>query len=394
MDLNVSAPNSAKPPFDHARLDSLLERAGLDVILISSRHNLRYLMGGYSFFFFDGFEAFGTSKYFPLILYTRGKPEQTVYIGNGMEGFEQELGKFWMAEVHTKSWAVQDAIRTAADYIAKQNPKCRALGVEPDFLPLAAANLLQEFLPETKLQNAQRPLEMLRAIKRPEEIALIKQASNDVVTSMLAVMQSHGAGSTKNDLVNALIVEEEKRGLTYEYCLISAGTSLNRSPSDYVLTPGDILSLDSGGNLKGYIGDLCRMAIVGEPSQLHEDLLAEIDAIQQAARGQIKAGNPGSEIYAAAEMQIARSPHRQYVDFVTHGLGMVTHETPRLAPSGFPYAPEDAAAPLEEGMVFSVETAIKHPEIGFIKLEDTIALTSDGPQAYGDFGRGWTRCNA
>ncbi|WP_338577597.1 hypothetical protein [Erwinia sp. E_sp_W01_1] len=61
-----------RPPFDSKKLDTYLENAGLDVILVSSRHNLRYLLGGYTFFFFDSFEAFGTSKYFPLMAYFRG----------------------------------------------------------------------------------------------------------------------------------------------------------------------------------------------------------------------------------------------------------------------------------------------------------------------------------
>ena len=90
------------------------------------------------------------------------------------------------------------------------------------------------------------------------------------------------------------------RGLTFEYCLITAGTSLNRAPSDQVWGAGDILSLDSGGNYKGYIGDLCRMAIQGEPDSELEDLLGEVDEIQMAARKPIRAGANGGEIYASA----------------------------------------------------------------------------------------------
>jgi methionine aminopeptidase len=52
--------------------------------------------------------------------------------------------------------------------------------------------------------------------------------------------------------------------MTFEYCLMSAGKSFNRAPSDQRLESGDIFSLDSGGNYKGYIGDLCRMGILGE----------------------------------------------------------------------------------------------------------------------------------
>jgi Xaa-Pro aminopeptidase len=67
-----------------------------------------------------------------------------------------------------------------------------------------------------------------------------------------------------------------------------------------VWAAGDILSLDSGGNYKGYIGDLCRMAIQGEPDSELEDLLGEIDEIQMAARKPIRPGVKGGDIYAGA----------------------------------------------------------------------------------------------
>ena len=47
--------------------------------------------------------------------------------------------------------------------------------------------------------------------------------------------------------------------------------------------------------------------------------------------------------------------------------------------------------PLESGMVVSIETAIHHPRRGFIKLEDTVAVTDAGWEAFGDHGRGWNR---
>ena len=83
------------------------------------------------------------------------------------------------------------------------------------------------------------------------------------------------------------------RGLNSESTFITAGAGTNRAPSDQVWGEGDILSLNSGGNYRGYIGDLCRMAIQGEPDAELEDLLAEIETIQQAARKPIRAGARG-----------------------------------------------------------------------------------------------------
>jgi Xaa-Pro aminopeptidase len=42
-------------------------------------------------------------------------------------------------------------------------------------------------------------------------------------------------------------------------------------------------------------------------------------------------------------------------------------------------------------MVLSVETTMHHPRRGFIKLEDTVAVTAAGCEMFGDGGRGWNR---
>ena len=56
-----------------------------------------------------------------------------------------------------------------------------------------------------------------------------------------------------------------------------------------------------------------------------------------------------------------------------------------------PYDAFDGERPLEAGMMVSVETTVLHPRRGFIKLEDTVAVTQDGFEIYGEGGRGWNR---
>ena len=51
----------------------------------------------------------------------------------------------------------------------------------------------------------------------------------------------------------------------------------------------------------------------------------------------------------------------------------------------------DAENSLQAGMVISVETTMQHPQRGFIKLEDTVAVTADGFELFGAEGRGWNR---
>ena len=389
--LSFAKAEATSPRFDSARLDALLDEAGMDAVVISSKHNIQYLFGGYRFFFFDHFDAIGVSRYLPILIYVKGRPDQSTYIGHGMEAYEKELGKFWTPAFQTSSTSF-DSARLAADHLAKLAPRLKRVGVERAFLPADAAEVIARELPGVTLLEAHMPLERLRARKTREELDLLRLASELVVDSMLAVIASHGPGARKAELVEALRREEVNRGLTFEYCLITAGTSLNRAPSDQVWGAGDILSLDSGGNYKGYIGDLCRMAIQGEPDSELEDLLGEVDEIQMAARKPIRANANGGEIYASAGEVLKKSSRANSIEFVAHGMGLVSHEAPRLTSHGpIPYPAHDADLPLQSGMVISIETTIAHPRRGFIKLEDTVAVTDQGWEAFGDRGRGWNR---
>ena len=159
---------------------------------------------------------------------------------------------------------------------------------------------------------------------------MLRIASERVIESMQAVIANARAGTTKQELADALKREEVNRGLTFEYCLIAAGASHNRAPSEQRWEKGDVLSVDSGGNYHGYIGDLARMAILGEPDAELEDLLAEIESIQRAAMKPIKAGVMGGEIYAAAEALVRKSKQHNHLHFLAHGMGLVSHEAPRL----------------------------------------------------------------
>jgi Xaa-Pro aminopeptidase len=134
------------------------------------------------------------------------------------------------------------------------------------------------------------------------------------------------------------------------------------------------------------------MGILGAPDQELQDLLGEIEEIQQAARRPVRPGTIGKAIFVEAEKFLARSANRKHLAFMAHGMGLVSHEAPRLTSTGpVPYPGDDAEKPLEEGMVISIETTLHHPRRGFIKLEDTVAVTADGHEAYGDRGRGWNR---
>ncbi len=364
-------------PFDADRLDRLMDEAGLDVLVATSKHNVQYLLGGHRALFFDYMDAMGVSRYLPVFVYVKGATDKAAYFGHRLEGYQRQVKPFWVATAETASSGSVDAMQKAIDHIRRLELRSRRIGVEMAFLPLDAGMLV---------------LERQRARKSADELEKLRIASDRVIDSMLAVVDKHGPGTTKLDLTEALRREETNRGLTFEYCLIAAGTSHNRAPSEQKWEEGDVLSLDSGGNYHGYIGDVARMAILGEPDAELDELLAEIEQVQRAAFAAIKAGAMGGEIYAAAEPLVRRSRQHNHLHFLAHGMGLVSHEAPRLTSSGpVPYSDDDAHRPLEAGMVISVETTLLHPRRGFIKLEDTVAVTEEGYEVYGDRARGWLR---
>ncbi len=390
--MDIEASTQHHPPFDAARLDALMAEAGIDLLLVTSKPNVQYLLGGYRVAFFENFDAVGISRYLPVLIYPRGRPDQAAYIGARLEAHEAAVRRFWTPELRLAAHGTIDATELALDYLRGTGLSPRRIGVELGFLPADAHAALRAALPDAAFVEALPVLEMLRAVKTPRELGLLRTASERVVAAMLEVIGAHGPGATKHEIVEALRRAEAARGLAFDYCLITAGTSPNRAVSDQALAAGDILSLDSGGNYRGYIGDLCRMGVVGEPDAELVDLLAEVDTIQQAAMRPVRHGAPGGAVYEAAGKALAGTPNRTNLDFLAHGMGLVTHEVPHLTDRGpVPYSASDAGRPLLAGMVLSVETTLHHPARGFIKLEDTIAVTEDGFEMMGGEGRGWNR---
>ena len=392
MNISAQPQGSLAIPFDHARLDRLMDAAGIDLLLATSKHNVQYLLGGHRANFFDYMDATGVTRYLPVFIYPKGAPEKAAYIGHRLETFQHQAKPLWAPEVQTTANGSVEAMQKAMDYVRKAGLKPKRIATEFGFLPYDASRVLRAAFPDADWVDALYVLERQRLKKSAAELAMLKQASAAVIDAMLATIAKSVPGVTKAEVVEMLRKEETLRGLTFEYCLITAGTSMNRAPSDQKWQKGDIMSIDSGGNYHGYIGDVCRMAIQGEPDAELNDLLAEIESIQRAAFNATRPGALGREIYGAAEPLVMKSKHHNNIEFLAHGMGLVSHEAPRLTDHGpVPYPADDANIPLEVGAVVSVETTLKHPSRGFIKLEDTVVVTEQGHEIYGEGARGWNK---
>ncbi|MBV8101550.1 MAG: aminopeptidase P family protein [Verrucomicrobia bacterium] len=379
-------------PFSAAKLDTLLDESGIDLLLVTSKHNLQYLLGGYRYYFFEHLDTIGLGRYLPVLGYVKGHFGQSFYVGSGDEAWGIEVFPFWPERISTEAWTSTEAARIAGQYVRSLGIKAPKIGLELEFWTANAWEKLRAELPGATFVDSTEVLEELRAAKTPEELDQLRKAAAAIVDSMVATLLWLREGMIETDIVEHLRLEETSRGLDYDFTLIATGPTFGRGPSSRRIGNGEIISIDTGGQYHGYLADMARMGVLGEPTALMKELLDEVSSVQAAARTPIKAGALGGTIYNFALKALETCPHCADMHFVAHGMGLIAHEAPRLTASGpIPYPDKYAKRPLETGMVLSIETSLKHPDVGFVKLEDTVAVTDSGWEAFGDWGRGWNQ---
>ena len=306
---------------------------------------------------------------------------------------EHQVHPFWTPSVQTSFWGTVDAAKAAAEHVRKIGHEKGRIGYEPAFLSADAYVALRDALPDAKFVDATHALERIRAIKTPAEIDKLRLASELITDSMLAVFASQGEGAVEAGGRRCAAARGDQSRPRLR--ILPAHLRLQPQPRASRRSAGRrarCCRSISGGNYHGYIGDLCRMAVLGEPDAELEDILAEIEMVQQAAFAKAKPGTMGGDMISNAEAALKGIKNAPHTDFFAHGMGLITHEVPFLM-TNHPVAYEgvDSAHPLEPGMVLSVETTMLHPTRGFIKIEDTITITATGHELLGDRGRGWNR---
>ena len=200
-----------------------MEEAGIDVLLATSKHNNRYLMGGYSFLFFSVMEAIGHSRYLPVVIYAKGRPDRAGYVGHGMENYDHAVRPFWTPAFYTEAASTTDAAALAAEHLAQIGAAGARIGVEPGFLPADAQAVLAARLPGARFVDATGVLERLRAVKTPAELAKLREGSERITDAMLATIGWAREGTTKAEIIERLRREEVGRGLHFDYCLLTLG---------------------------------------------------------------------------------------------------------------------------------------------------------------------------
>ncbi len=346
-----------------AALRTLLDERGLDAILLSRNANKRYFSG-----FRLGDAEGPTSGFAGTLLVTA----DTKLIFADSRYTEQ-------AAIEAPNWEV---VATSGPIHDEMPPvllrhEIAALGMEAAVVSHADWASLGAAAPGVELHAVDDELVPLRIRKSADEVDAIGRACSLTDECFTHLVEYIRPGMREQEV--ALELERFFRtngaeGLAFEPIVLAGPRAAmpHGRPSGAVIEEGNVVLIDFGCTVDGYRSDMTRTLFVGDvPDEIrrYHDAVREA---QSAAIGAIEIGVDGRELDAIARRRIEADGVEPYGHGLGHGIGLETHEAPRLRPS--------ESFTLEAGMVFSVEPGIYLPGVTGIRIEDIVALEESGPR--------------
>jgi Xaa-Pro aminopeptidase len=255
----------------------------------------------------------------------------------------------------------------------------RRIAAEANAIPHGLWRKLAAAAPDVELVPVEGWIEADRATKEPTEIERISAACAVADRALAALLPEIRAGRTERDLalrLEWLIRTGGADGLAFDVaCLAGAEAALpHGSPGERPVRAGEVLLFDFGAQVDGYRSDMTRTLFVGEPAERDLAIYELVQRAQAAAIALVEqavaAGLPpsGRDADAAARDVIVAAGHGERFGHGTgHGIGLATHEEPRLSKSA-------AETPLPSPTVFSVEPGVYLDGETGVRIEDLVAI--------------------
>jgi methionyl aminopeptidase len=183
------------------------------------------------------------------------------------------------------------------------------------------------------------------------------------------------------------------RGFPGSICASPNSMVVHGIPGPYRLKPGDIVSIDVGVTLDGWVADAARTFPVEEVSPQAQNLLRATEDSLHAGVAQCRAGKRMGDVSSAIQ-HVAEAAGLSVVrSLVGHGIGRSMHEDPQV-PN---YGKAGKGPLLEQGMVLAVEPMMTagRPSVRVggdgwaiysqdgspaAHFEFTVAITGEGPK--------------
>lgn len=239
--------------------------------------------------------------------------------------------------------------------------------------------------------------------KSPEEVEAIARAGQVLARCLGLLRAKARPGVTTAELDEAAerFIRSQSaepafkgyRGFPGSICASPNSMVVHGIPGSYRLNRGDVLSLDVGVILDGWVADAAITVAVGNVSSVAKRLLASTRAALFAAVEQCRPGNRLGDVSHAVQTRVEEDGFSVIRSLVGHGVGRDMHEDPQIPNVGEPgTGPE-----LGEGMVFAIEPMVNaghhavrmgadnwavYSQDGSLTahFEHTVAITAEGPR--------------
>jgi methionyl aminopeptidase len=230
-------------------------------------------------------------------------------------------------------------------------------------------------------------------LKTEEEVGLLKE-SNMLVSRTLAEIARHikpGVTTLYLDSIAETFIRDHSAipafkgygGFPNTLCTSVNDEVVHGIPSDYFLKEGDIISVDCGVILNGWVGDSAYTFAVGEVAEEVKRLMDFTRASLEEGVKAAVAGNRVGDISSAVQEKAESGGYSVVRELVGHGLGKKMHESPEV-PN---YGKKGSGPKMEKGLVICIEPMINLGKKETIQMPDGWTIkTADGkPSAHFEY---------
>jgi Xaa-Pro dipeptidase len=348
------------------RAQRLMQDRGVDAM---------FLEAGSSLFYYTGVRWGLSERPFGVVIPVRG---ELAWIAPAFE--EQRAGELLPPAADVRVWQEDESpYQVIAGILRDRGAATGTIGIEERVRFFVYDGLRAE-MGRARFLSATPITAGGRVIKSAAEIALLERANAITVRAIDAAIRTLRAGMSQHELAANVAAATTALGGDDDGVLVAFGKESafphgSRRPQQ--LREGDVVLVDAGCRIQGYVSDVTRTVVYGKPTQRQRDVW---DVEKRAQRAAFEAAQPGAtceSVDAAARGVITEAgfgpgyrlpglPHR-----TGHGIGLDGHEWTNLVKGN--------TARLEPGMCFSDEPTIAiYGEFG-IRLEDCLHITDRGP---------------
>lgn len=306
--------------------------------------------------------------------------ELAVQAGTDVRELVQRSGK---KPVDTKpdQYDLEGNFRLVADILFERGLSEGVIGIEMEFLAVDVHDVMRRVLPDAKFADSSALLWDLRLVKSAREIELLRHACRIAEAGIRAASEQirEGmreiaiAGQYRIGAWNAA-VQEELRGFrdAHGRCRVGGEVSASRVGIESRVKEGDLIQLDVGADVSGYISDVSRVFSYKKTTSHQRTITDALLKAHQRMKAVLVPGRTIAEVFEAGLSAVRSEGFSSFSrGHLGHSVGLCVAEEP-------PYISPHCKKALEPGMLLSVECPYYFYGVGAFNLEDMVLITDGG----------------